>query len=232
MALVAVTFMDDEFKSQYPQIYQPQKLTQGTHVWTLRRIGFKHVPLTDRTITDMPSIKPLDSYRQIRSWGELFVGGGDSILLHTGLKYELLKLVVGLNFDPKENVKGMFQTLGPILHKDCFGTFDLVLVDLSETVMSFQVIMDQLDVLKALTLLVKPDGMIFVKSEVYFSQFKNYFHTLLKSIGKLRLSTYPWNMFITNTFFSTCLALFANNVSTSLRSQILVGTIIPSFDHK
>jgi len=113
----------------------------------------------------------------------LFVGGGDSILLHTVLKYELLELVVGLNFDPKENLKGMFQTLlGPILHKDCFGTFDLVLVDLSETVMSFQVIMDQLDVLEDLTLLVKPYNMIFVKSEVYFSQFKNYFHTLLKSI--------------------------------------------------
>lgn len=125
------------------------------------------MPLTDRTITNMPSIKPLDSYRQIRSRGKLFVGRGDSILLHTVLKYELLELVVGLNFDPKENLKGMFQTLGPILHKDCFGTFDLVLVDLSETVMSFQV-MDQLDVLEELTLLVKPDGMIFVKSEVYF----------------------------------------------------------------
>ena len=115
----------------------------------------------------MPSIKPLDYYRQIRSRGKLFVGRGDSILLHTVLKYELLELVVGLNFDPKENLKGMFQTLGPILHKDCFGTFDLVLVDLSETVMIFQV-MDQLDVLEELTLLVKPDGMIFVKSEVYF----------------------------------------------------------------
>jgi hypothetical protein len=126
----------------------------------------------------MPSIKPLDSYRQIRSRGELFVGRGDSILLHTVLKYELLELVVGLNFDPKENLKGMFQTLGPILHKDCFGTFDLVLVDLSETVMSFQVIMDQLDVLEDLTLLVKPYNMIFVKSKVYFSQFKNYFHTV------------------------------------------------------
>jgi hypothetical protein len=53
----------------------------------------------------MPSIKPLDSsYRQIRLRGELFVGGGDSILLHTVLKYELLALVVGLNFDPKENL--------------------------------------------------------------------------------------------------------------------------------
>jgi hypothetical protein len=90
-----------------------------------------------------------------------------------------------------------------MLHKDCFGTFDLVLVDLSETVMSFQV-MDELEVLEALALLVKPDD-IFVMSEVYFSHFKKYFHTLLKSIGKVRLSTYPWNMFITNTLFSTYL---------------------------
>ena len=61
-----------------------------------------------------------------------------------------------------------------MLPKDYFGTFDLVLVDLSETVMSFQVT-DQLDAVHdALTLLVKPDG-IFVKNEVYFSQFKNMF---------------------------------------------------------
>jgi hypothetical protein len=32
MLLEAVIFMDDEFKSQYPQINQPQKLSQqGTH---------------------------------------------------------------------------------------------------------------------------------------------------------------------------------------------------------
>jgi len=60
-----------------------------------------------------------------------------------------------------------------MLPKDYFGSFDLVLVDLSETVMSFKVT-EKLDVLEALTLLLKPDG-IFVKNEVYFSTFQTMF---------------------------------------------------------
>ena len=60
-----------------------------------------------------------------------------------------------------------------LLPKDYFGSFDLVLVDLSETVSSFKVT-DSLDVLEALTLLTKDDG-IFVKNEVYHRQFSAMF---------------------------------------------------------
>jgi spermidine synthase len=60
-----------------------------------------------------------------------------------------------------------------MLPKDYFASFDLVLVDLSETVMSFAVT-TELTVIEALTLLVKPDG-IFVKNEVYFDELMNIF---------------------------------------------------------
>lgn len=131
---------------------------------------------------------PPDSIKRV-----LFVGGGDSMLLHEILMYESLEFVVGLELDQKVT-RGSFRHFGTqphfhndkvqwwfgdasksllMLPKEWFGTFDLVLVDLSETVMSFKVT-GELDVLEALTLLVKPDG-IFVKNEVYFSKFQNMF---------------------------------------------------------
>jgi len=60
-----------------------------------------------------------------------------------------------------------------LLPKDYFGSFDLVLIDLSETVASFKVT-DSLDVLEALTLLMKDDG-IFVKNESYHRKFSGMF---------------------------------------------------------
>lgn len=123
----------------------------------------------------------------------LFVGGGDSMLLHEILKYPSLELVVGLELDQKVT-RGCFKHFGTqphfhdnrvewwfgdasksllMLPKEYFGSFDLVLVDLSETVMSFQVT-DEIDVVEALTLLVKPDG-VFVKNEVYFEKFREMF---------------------------------------------------------
>jgi len=131
---------------------------------------------------------PPDSVKRV-----LFVGGGDSMLLHEVLMYDSLEFVVGLELDQKVT-RGSFRHFGTqphfhndkvqwwfgdasksllMLPKEWFGTFDLVLVDLSETVMSFKVT-GELDVLEALTLLVKPDG-IFVKNEVYFSKFQNMF---------------------------------------------------------
>lgn len=131
---------------------------------------------------------PKDSVQRV-----LFVGGGDSMLLHEILKYPSLALVVGLELDQKVT-RGCFKYQGTqphfedervewwfgdasksllMLPKDYFASFDLVLVDLSETVMSFTV-SDELTVLETLTLLVKPGG-IFVKNEVYFEQFRNIF---------------------------------------------------------
>jgi hypothetical protein len=131
---------------------------------------------------------PAESIKRV-----LFVGGGDSMLLHETLKYPSLELVVGLELDQKVT-RGCFKHFGTqphfeddrvewwfgdasksllMLPKDYFASFDLVLVDLSETVMSFSV-SKELTVLEALTLLVKPSG-IFVKNEVYFDEFKDMF---------------------------------------------------------
>lgn len=131
---------------------------------------------------------PLKSIKRV-----LWVGGGDSMLLHEILKYPSLELVVGLELDQKVT-RGAYKHFGTqphydqikvqwwygdasksllMLPKDYFGSFDMVLVDLSETVMSFKVT-KELDVLEALNLLVKPDG-IFVKNEVYFDKFKSMF---------------------------------------------------------
>jgi spermidine synthase len=123
----------------------------------------------------------------------LWVGGGDSMLLHEFLKYPDLELAVGLELDQRVP-RSSFQHFGAqphfdndkvewwfgdatkslmMLPKDYFGSFDMVVVDLSETVMSFKVT-EGLDVIEALTLLLKPDG-IFVKNEIYFGKFKNMF---------------------------------------------------------
>ena len=64
-----------------------------------------------------------------------------------------------------------------MLPKSYFGSFDLVLVDLSETVMSITVT-DGLDIMAALGLLLKPEG-ILVKNEVYLDKLSEVFqHTL------------------------------------------------------
>lgn len=54
-----------------------------------------------------------------------------------------------------------------MLPKDYFGSFDLVLVDLSETVMALSVT-DELDVMEALALLLKPEGIIVKNEYMYF----------------------------------------------------------------
>jgi spermidine synthase len=123
----------------------------------------------------------------------LFVGGGDSMLLHEILKYPNLEFVVGLELDQKVT-RNSFKYFGTqphwnnekvqwwygdatkslmMLPKDYFGSFDMVLVDLSETVMSFKVT-NGLDIMEALALLLNPDG-ILVKNEMYFEKMVNIF---------------------------------------------------------
>jgi len=64
-----------------------------------------------------------------------------------------------------------------MLPEEYFGTFDMVLVDLSETVMSAKVTKG-LDILGALALLLKPSG-IFVKNELYLEKMAEIFkHSL------------------------------------------------------
>lgn len=123
----------------------------------------------------------------------LWVGGGDSMLLHEIIKYPNLEFVVGLELD-QMITRLSYKHLGTqphfdnpkvqwwfgdasksllMLPEDYFGSFDMVLVDLSETVMSFAVT-DGLDIMQALSLLLKPEG-IFVKNELYLEKMAGIF---------------------------------------------------------
>eukprot|EP00978_Attheya_sp_CCMP212_P006077 scaffold13679_cov54-Attheya_sp.AAC.1 len=126
-----------------------------------------------------------------------FVGGGDNMILNEVLKYPTVEFVIGLELDQKcvrnsfkhfhtqphfedERVHWWFgdatKTL-TMLPKEYFGSFDLVMVDLSETATSLTVT-ERLDMFEALALLVKPDG-IFVKNEVYIKKLRKIFdHTI------------------------------------------------------
>lgn len=123
----------------------------------------------------------------------IFIGGGDAMLLHEILKYPDLELVVGLELDQMVTRKA-FQYFWTqphfddervewwygdatksllLLPKDYWQSFDLVLVDLSETVMSLTVT-KELDVFSALALLLKPEG-VMVKNELYMEKFSEVF---------------------------------------------------------
>lgn len=115
------------------------------------------------------------------------------MLLHESLKYPNVELVLGLELDQKvvrESLKhfhtqphfedprvqwwfGDAAKSLALLPREWFGTFDLVMVDLSETAMSISVT-DDLDIFGALSLLMKPDG-IFVKNELYYGQMSKLF---------------------------------------------------------
>lgn len=123
----------------------------------------------------------------------IFIGGGDSMLLHEVLKYPTLEKVVGLELDQQVTRKSFkyFKSQPhydndkvewwygdatkslPLLPADYWGSFDLVLVDLSETVMSLKVT-GEMDIFSALSLLLKPEG-IMVKNEPYIDQFSGFF---------------------------------------------------------
>lgn len=123
----------------------------------------------------------------------IFIGGGDAMLLHEILKYPDLELVVGLELD-QTVVRKSFKHFHTSPHFDdervewwfgdatksllqlpdhYWGSFDLVLVDLSETVMSFSVT-TELDVFDALSLLINPVG-VMVKNEHYLEKFSALF---------------------------------------------------------
>ena len=114
----------------------------------------------------------------------LFVGAGDSGLLNEIVKYPNLELVVGLELD--QHVTRMaFKHFGArphyddervqwwygdasktllMLPKEYFGSFDMVLVDLSDTIFALSV-SGELDVIGALSLLLRPGG-IFAMNEL------------------------------------------------------------------
>jgi len=128
----------------------------------------------------------------------VFVGGGDSMMLHEVLKYPSLEKVVGLELDQTVVRKSFkyFKTQAHfdsdkvewwfgdatksllLLPEDYWGSFDLVIVDLSETVMAFSVT-EELDVFDALALLMKPEG-VMVKNEHYMETMSQTFDYTLQ----------------------------------------------------
>eukprot|EP00980_Cylindrotheca_fusiformis_P018572 scaffold6155_cov108-Cylindrotheca_fusiformis.AAC.7 len=123
----------------------------------------------------------------------LWVGGGDSGPLNEFLKYPNLELAVGLELD-QHVTRLAFKHLASqphydnpkvqwwygdasksilMLPKEYFGSFDLVIVDLSDTVFSLSV-SEELDVIEALSLLLRPGG-IFDMNELFFKKVSNVF---------------------------------------------------------
>jgi len=127
----------------------------------------------------------------------LWVGGGDSMLLHEILKIPSIELAVGLELD-QSVTRSSFEFFGTqphwdlskvqwwfgdaaksllMLPRDYFNSFDLVIADMSETIMSKSVT-DDLNIMETLALLLKPDG-IMVKNEFYFEGMSKMFeHTI------------------------------------------------------
>jgi len=115
------------------------------------------------------------------------------MLLHETLKYPDLELVVGLELDQivtrkcfkyfrssphfeDPRVEWWFGDATKsllLLPEEYWQSFDLVLVDLSETVMSLSVT-KELDVFDALALLLKPEG-VMIKNELYMEPISKVF---------------------------------------------------------
>lgn len=123
-----------------------------------------------------------------------FVGNGDSMLLHEIMKYPDLELVVGLELDQTVTRKSFkhYKT-DPYFHdprvdwwfgdaaksllvlpESYWGSFDLVLVHLSENVLSNQVTKD-LDMISALGMLVNPNTGVIVQNELCLTKFAEVF---------------------------------------------------------
>jgi SAM-dependent methyltransferase len=123
----------------------------------------------------------------------LWVGGGDSGVLNEFLKYPSLELAVGLELDQQvtrtafkyfksrphfDNPKvqwwyGDASKSLLMLPKEYFGTFDVVVVDLSDTVFSLTV-SSELDVIEAISLLLRPGG-VFEMNELFLKKVSNVF---------------------------------------------------------
>ncbi|CAJ1931008.1 unnamed protein product [Cylindrotheca closterium] len=123
----------------------------------------------------------------------LWVGGGDSGPLNEFLKYPTVDLVVGLELD-QQVTRSAFKHFASrphfdnpkvqwwygdasksllMLPEDYFGSFDLVVVDLSDTVFSLSV-SAELDVIEAISLLLRPGG-IFEMNELFMKKVSNVF---------------------------------------------------------
>ena len=179
-----------EVRTQYQELYfkhNPKTEDTCLDIGDTVQICTNYRPHYHEIMTHYPA-RFIDDVKRV-----LWVGGGDSMLLHEILKYPNIELAAGLEID-QTVTRGSFMHFGTqphfdddrvewwygdatktllMLPKDYFGSFDMVLVDLSETVMSMSVT-EHMDVFEALSLLLKPDG-IMVKNEFYFPLMKDVF---------------------------------------------------------
>lgn len=120
------------------------------------------------------------------------------MLLHDILQYPRLEKVIGLEIDQLVT-RSAFKHFGVQPHFDndkvewwfgdasksmlmlpteLYGTFDMVLVDLSETAVALSVT-KELDVLEALSLLIKPEGILLKNEYHYFEEQRHIFRDAL-----------------------------------------------------
>jgi hypothetical protein len=158
---------------------EPRTKEMCFHIDTVFQMCSSYRPHYHEMGVHLPARYLVDSLKRV-----LWIGGGDAMFLHEILKYPDLELAVGLELDQKVT-RGAFQYFGVqphfdnekvqwwfgdasksllMLPKDYFGSFDMVLVDLSDTVLSLSVT-KEMDIIGALSLLLKPDG-IFVMNEM------------------------------------------------------------------
>jgi spermidine synthase len=114
----------------------------------------------------------------------LFIGGGDSMVLHEVLKYKDLEKVVGLELD-QQVVRTVFNRFGTQPHfdndkvewyfgdaaaalralpREYYGTFDLVVVDILTRVAEVLKVTEEYSIMEAAMLLLQPNGII-IKNE-------------------------------------------------------------------
>jgi spermidine synthase len=138
----------------------------------------------------------------------VYLGSGDAMLLHEILKYPNLEKVVGLELDQDVTRKSFkhFKTQPhydddrvewwygdatkslPLLPRDYWGSFDLLLVDLSETVVSLHVTGNR-DVLDVISMLLKPEG-VMLENELYIDKMSKHFdHTVHIFYGSPKVCT-------------------------------------------
>ena len=168
----------------------------------------------------------------------LWVGGGDSMFLHEILKYPSLELAVGLELDQKV-VRGAFQWFGAQPHWDnekvqwwfgdasksllmlpdaYYGSFDVVLVDLSDTVLSLSVT-KEMDIIGALSLLLRPGG-VFAMNELV---------CLARRLADLLVSLVRWRDASLTRSIVSCLAFSRLLIKSPMSSSTLFNFNTTSF---
>jgi len=224
----------DEPKSLYSEIsfFETPNGNACLELDTVIQICDTYRPHYHEIMLDFPA-RYIDSVRRV-----LFVGGGDSMLLAEALKYPNIELVVGLELDqvvvrksfiwfltlPHFDDKRVEWWFGDavkslrLLPREYFGSFDLVLVDLSETVASFTVT-EHLDMIEALGLLVKPEGIMVKNEWAYLDKMS----TIFENTARINMQDVPHICDQALTMGSNTVDFLRHKPTNHNISQLLLG---------